>query len=104
MVFNIVLSFDFFTLSLPYALALYATGQEQPNLEGPWSTNEETRSTHEGPRATDEGPMSIDEGPRSTDEEPRSTAEGPWSNDQVLVPPMRNRGLPLGTEPANVGL
>ena len=37
-------------------MALYVTGQEQPNLEGPWSTNEEPRSTHEGPNSTDEGP------------------------------------------------
>ena len=66
---NIFLSLNFFTISLPYSLAFYETGQEQQNLEGP-------RSTDEGSRSTDEGLRSTDEGTRST---------------------LVERGVPLGT-------
>ena len=109
---------NFFTLSSPYALALYVTGQEQPNLEGSWSTNEGLRSIHEGPRSIEEGPRSTNEGPgqplrdqylpmrdRSTNERPRSTNKRPGSSmrDRGLPndgpgQPIRGRGRPWGTE------
>ena len=53
------------------------TGQEQPNLEILWSTNEGPRPTHVGPSSIDEGQKSTAEGPWSTDEGPSSTNEGP---------------------------
>ena len=53
------------------------TGQEQPNLEILWSTNEGPRPTHVGPSSIDEGQKSTAERPWSTDEGPSSTNEGP---------------------------
>ena len=94
--FNIFLYFNFFCPSLIYALALYVTGQEQPDIEGSWSTNEGTRSTHERPRPTDK-----DQGlPMRDRGVPLGTAvypQGPCST-------LRDRGLPLITGPTDEGL
>ena len=72
------------------ALALYVTGQKQPNLEGTWSAGN-------GPRSPDEVPSPPDEGTRSTDERPRSPDEGPMYTNEGPFPPMKDRGQPLGT-------
>ena len=89
-VLNIFLFFNFVVLSCPCALALYVTGQEQPNLEGPRSTDEGPRSTGEGPRSTDEGPGIPSRDPGLPRRDPGLPIEGPGS----LV---RVRGLPLRT-------